>query len=259
MSSIGSLWIYPIKSLPGKSVETAKILRAGNLEFDRRWAICDASGEVVNAKRTAAIHPISATYDDAFERVTLAAGARFAAQVFSLADERQAIERWLSQYFGFACVLVENAQTGIPDDLDSPGPTIVSTATLELVASWFPGVAVDEARRRFRANVELAGVEPFWEDRLYGPIGETRTIHLGQAVLDGVNPCQRCIVPSRDSLTGEMTFAFSKRFAEHRRATLPAWAAAERFNHFYRLAVNTRAPLEQRIATLRVGDPVAVV
>ena len=51
---------------------------------------------------------------------------------------------------------------------------------------------------------------------------------------------------------------FQKTFAENRREGLPPWAAASRFDHFYRLAVNTR-PSDSGTGTIRAGDPVTVL
>ena len=55
--------IYPIKSLDGKVVDRSKISAGGALSFDRRWAIVDADGKVVNAKRTAKIQQIRSRFD----------------------------------------------------------------------------------------------------------------------------------------------------------------------------------------------------
>ena len=49
-----------------------------------------------------------------------------------------------------------------------PGPTLISTASLEEVARWF-GFDLAEARRRFRANLEIGGCEAFWKDTLASP------------------------------------------------------------------------------------------
>jgi hypothetical protein len=40
---------------------------------------------------------------------------------------------------------------------------------------------------------------------------------------------------------------------------LPEWAEKSRFNHFYRLAVNTIVPADQAGKMVRVGDEVQVV
>jgi hypothetical protein len=45
--------------------------------------------------------------------------------------------------------------------------------------------------------------------------------------------------------------------SERRAATLPDWAERTRFDHFYRLTVNTRAP-RQAGRTVRIGDPVVL-
>ena len=55
--------IYPIKSLDGKIVDRAKISPGGALKFDRRWAIVDERGKIVNAKRTAKIQQLRSKYD----------------------------------------------------------------------------------------------------------------------------------------------------------------------------------------------------
>jgi hypothetical protein len=67
-------------------------------------------------------------------------------------------------------------------------------------------------------------------------------------------------VPSRWSLTGEVgpVAAFAKRFAEQRQRNLPPWANSSRFDHYYRLAVNT-CPSQTGESILQVGDEVSVL
>jgi uncharacterized protein YcbX len=164
---------------------------------------------------------------------------------------------WLGRIVGRPVAVRRDDAGGFPDDERAPGPTIVSTATLAAVAAWFPGLDVESVRRRLRANIEVDGVPAFWEDRLYGLAGETVPFRVGDVTLEGTNPCQRCVVPSRDPVTGAVIPAFSKHVAERRAATLPAWAERSRFDHFYRLAVNTRAR-RQAGRTIRTGDPVVL-
>jgi uncharacterized protein YcbX len=64
---------------------------------------------------------------------------------------------------------------GFPDDTDSPGPTLVSEASLDTVAKWFAFDA-EQTRRRFRANITIDGLPAFGEDRWYGS-----TIRIGDA------------------------------------------------------------------------------
>jgi uncharacterized protein YcbX len=252
-ATLARITIYPIKSLDGVAVESVAVLPNGALENDRRFALVDADGHYVHGKRTAAVHCIRAAYD--LSQMTV----RFDGIVeFSLADERREIGEWLTEATGITCGLVENATGGFPDDTDAPGPTLLSTATLSDVAGWFPGLTLDEVRRRFRANLEVSGVEPFWEDRLVGPAGTAVPFRVGRVPWVGVNPCQRCVVPTRDSASGEATAGFQKAFAVAREQQLPAWASRERFNHFYRLAVNTQLATGPSASRLHVGDSVTL-
>lgn len=145
---------------------------------------------------------------------------------------------------------------GFPDDLKSSGPTVISSATLAEVASWFPDISVDEIRRRFRANIEIDDTPPFWEDQLFAEKGEILSFHVGKVQFEGTYPCQRCPVPTRDAFTGEAYPNFQKIFVEKRKETLPEWAKLSQFNHFYRLSVNTRIPESEAGKILKVGDVV---
>lgn len=263
MPRVASITVYPIKSLPGISVDAARVLPSGALEFDRRWALVDDDRSFVNAKRTAAIHGLDARFDLAVRQVSLSCGAGQEWHSFDLdAGGAGDLEAFLGNALRCSVRLVENAERGLPDDNDSPGPTIVSRASFQAVASWFPGMSVDEARRRFRANIEIAGeheaIEPFWEDRLCAPAGRTIPFRIGEVALEGTNPCQRCVVPSRDPSSGAVIEGFARRFSQQRERTIPAWAPRDRFDHFYRLAVNTRLAAGCTGGTIRVGDGVVL-
>jgi uncharacterized protein YcbX len=245
--------VFPIKSLDGVNVESVAVLPNGALENDRRFALVDAAGRFVNGKRTAAVHRLRTEYDLAQMSVRFNGVAGF-----SLRDQQREIGQWLSIALGIACVVAENTSGGFPDDTDAPGPTLLSAATLEEVTRWFPGLTLAETRRRFRANLEVAGVEPFWEDRLVGQAGTKVPFQIGSLCWLGVNPCQRCVVPTRDSANSEIRPGFQKEFAAARESRLPAWAPRDRFNHFYRLAVNTQFAAGQSPTRLSVGDAVAL-
>jgi uncharacterized protein YcbX len=137
------------------------------------------------------------------------------------------------------------------------GPTIVSEGSLQEVARWFPGLTVEAARRRFRTNLELDRAEPFWEDRLFGGSDELKPFRIGKVSFRGHNPCQRCVVPSRDPESGIQSIqSFQKVFMAARNGSLPPWANRDRFNHYYRFAVNTSIPASEVGKILRVGDTV---
>ena len=55
--------LFPIKSLPSVSVQSAQVLSSGALRYDRKFALRDGDGRMVNAKRMTEIHLISAQFN----------------------------------------------------------------------------------------------------------------------------------------------------------------------------------------------------
>jgi uncharacterized protein YcbX len=156
-------------------------------------------------------------------------------------------------------IIVRYSADGFPDDTIANGPTIVSTASLQAVCEWFPGLTVDDVRHRFRASLEIDGVPAFWEDCLFGE--DERSVvrfRIGDVAFEGSNPCARCPVPPRDPFTGVNLDGFQKRFTQFREATLPAWSPRERFDHFYRFTTNTRVASAESNKLLRVGEALAM-
>ena len=255
-AQVASITIFPMKSCEGRALDAASVTASGALLHDRQFALVDPNGRFINAKSTPLIHqlrldvdPVSREFDVGRRDEEVVLHGRIDADSPQLSD-------WLSEFFSLEVSIVENDLTGFPDDLGAVGPTIISTATLETVARWFDGLTVDEVRRRFRANVEVDGIEPFWEDRLFRSDRQPQPFRVGDVQFGGINPCQRCVVPSRNSQTGEVAPAgFSQQFSRRREETLPDWAALEHFNHYYRLSTNTRL-LEPGSGIIHVGDKV---
>ena len=307
MPTLDRIAVYPVKSLDGVELTEARLLPGAGLERDRRWQLVDLDGRVVNAKRTALLHAIRAEY--AIEGLA-AAGPdpglpQLAANVIALAVDPAAlaaaavpgIERlrglspdlfplvpgsegpcgWLSEALGFDVLLLERPEGGFPDDRDAPGPTLVATATLAEVARWF-SFDLDEARRRFRVNLELGGCDAFWEDTLAAPARpelepdistlspalpadpyaalpppEPRAFTIGPARLVATNPCRRCVVPTRDSRTGAETACFRDAFEARRSRSLRPDVDVSAWSHIYRMAVNTVTVVGGPLAS---GSPV---
>ncbi|KAI9134618.1 MOSC domain-containing protein [Acaryochloris sp. CCMEE 5410] len=256
MPHLARIALYPFKSLDGVMVQSANILASGALEHDREYACFDRQGKVVNGKRFAQIHQLRSQCSNDYQTLTLQA-PHTEPQTFHIEQERSDLEAWLSDFFQFDIQVQQNSALGFPDDTDSPGPTLISTATLEAVAAWYPDLTVTELRRRLRTNLEIGGVPAFWEDQLFADAKHLVQFQIGSVVLEGVNPCQRCIVPTRDSQSGVATPKFQKTFLHNRKQTLPDWVNLARFNHFYRLAVNTRIPKDQD-SVLTQGDIIRI-
>jgi uncharacterized protein len=249
--------VYPIKSLDGVSVKESRLTPGGILEFDRVHAMVDEAGAHVNAKRLPSVQLLRTEFAPDFQEVAISVTGQESRHQFSL-RERAPLNRWLSDYFGFAVSLITEDNSGYPDDRAAPGPTITSQASLEEVTRWYPELSLESARRRFRSNLELTNCEPFWEDRLFGKPGELKPFQVGDVQFQGHNPCQRCVVPTRDPDSADPVASFQKIFMARRRETLPAWSEKERFNHYYRFAINTSIPATETGKILRVGDTVNV-
>jgi len=265
MPRLARIDIHPIKSLNPVSVPEIPVLPSGALAYDRRWAIINEEEKKVNGKKEPRIHLLTLEVPDLSQitKVLLSSDIGQLEADLALEDDRYELEQYLSEHFGYPVKLIENETGGFPDDQDNQGPTLVSTASLELVSSWFPVMTVEEARLRFRANLEIDEVEPFWEDTLYGKEGEHVPFQIGNVVFEGVSPCVRCVVPTRDPETGEKTDFFTKTFQEKREEHLPDHVERSRFNHFFRFTINThlgrqpeQADAEMKIA---VGDEVEVL
>lgn len=257
---LSKIIVYPIKSLDGVDCTDTRVLDSGAIVFDRTWALFDTRDGVVNGKRHASVHRLRATVDRGNQTISLRdeSGRGLQPGTFALGEDNLDLEQWLATYFGFAVVLRRNAVVGHPDDLDSPGPTVISVATLREIGRWF-GLSLEQIRARLRTNLEIDGVPAFWEDRLFGAKQTSVRFRIGDVAFDGINPCQRCVVPPRDPITGANDDSFVRRFVELRERTLPSWSTRDRFDHFYRIAINTRLAAETRGRTIRVGDRVEIL
>jgi uncharacterized protein YcbX len=257
MAHVAALRVYPVKGLDGEPVDETALRPGGTLAHDRAFALVDPdSGDPLNAKDLPALHEFATAYDRATRTLTVAppAGDR---REFDLGDDddRAAAGDWFGERLDAAVALERDDDTGFVDR-PSMGPSVVSTATLEAVASWFDDLTVDGARRRLRANVEVGGVPAFWEDRFVG--ADAPDFTAGGVRFEGVTPCNRCVVPSRDPDTGDPLPAFRETFLAERERSFPEWADWEAFDHYYAAMILARAPEVTGGETLAVGDDVAV-
>lgn len=254
MARLERLRIYPVKSLDGIDVASARVLDGGTLQYDREFAFYDEQGEVVNGKRKSVVHELETEFD--FEtselRVETATGDRHQCNLASNPDRAEA---WFKDVFDETVELRRDRNLGYVDRREM-GPSLISTATIETVANWFDDSTVEGVRRRLRSNIEVSGVPAFWEDQFVGESAPTLTI--GSVRFDGVTPCGRCVVPERDPDTGERNEHFRERFLRKRRETFPAWADPDAFEHWYQVMIITRVHESDRDQSIAVGDPVVV-
>ena len=255
---LARIQIYPIKSLDPLDLEVAEVVAGAGLRGDREFAFFEAGDRVLNAKRARErLLSIRAIHGVERERVELRTSE--GSGRFDLTRDREALEAFVSEWLGRPVELRRDGVRGFPDDPEASGPTVVGTGSIELVAQWFDW-DVDEVRRRFRSNLEIAGLRPFEEDLLFGPPGEPRRFRIGAVELLGTNPCARCVVPSLDSRgRASADTLFTRKFASLRERHASTGSRIHRYDHYYRFAVNTRLAPEQREKELRVGDDLEFV
>ncbi len=255
---LANIRLHPVKSLDPVHVKEARIGPGGGLEFDRAWALYSVDGQWVNGKRTTAIHLIRAAYAPDVSSVTLSVegdSRKIPTTTFAFPGDTAAASKWFSDFFEQP-ITVRHSPEGFPDDNIASGPTIVSTASLQAVCDLFSGMDVDEARQRFRTTLEIEGVPVFWEDQLFGEEERSAVrFRIGEVNFEGSNPCARCPVPPRNPRTGEIIPGFQKIFSDYRRSHVPSWTPESRFDHYYRLATNTRVASSEAGKVLRLGDP----
>ncbi len=254
MGRLERIRVYPVKGFDGVDLERARLREGGTLAYDREFALFDDAGDVLNSKRTPRVHELATDFSTETGMLSVESpdGER---EAFDLEGGRDRTSKWFSDYFEMDLTLRRNRTAGFVDRPDM-GPSVISTATIEAVASWFDEMTVESARRRVRANLEIAGVPAFWEDRFVG--ADATGFEIGDVRLEGATPCGRCVVPQRDPDTGEALPAFRERFVEKRRETFPEWADEAAFDHLYTLMLIARVPLPERGSTMAVGDEVRV-
>jgi uncharacterized protein YcbX len=257
MAAVERLRIYPVKGLDGIELETSELTPGGTLAGDREFALITDDGTRFNGKQSSRIHELSTDFDPASGTLRVEPPAGDPA-TFELHDEaeRDRAATWFEDFFGDAPLeLRRDTDQGFVDRT-SMGPSVISTATLEEVASWFDDLTVESARRRLRANVEVSGVPAFWEDRFVGE--DAPAFEAGGVRFEGVTPCARCAIPARDPDTGEPLPEFRTRFIEKRRETFPEWADEEAFDHYFTMMLIARVPEQFRDGKISVGDAVTV-
>ncbi|WP_049985997.1 MOSC domain-containing protein [Halobellus rufus] len=255
MAELDRIRVFPVKGFDGIDVRAADVLAGGTIEGDREFAFFDADGTVLNGKRSALVHELDVDFDPSTGTLTVETPHGETEQ-FDLSRDAARAEAWFGDYFDADLSLRSDEDRGFVDRREM-GPSVVSTATLETIATWFEELTVDGARRRLRANLEISGVPAFWEDRFVGD--DAPAFEIGGVRFEGVTSCGRCVVPGRDPDTGAVTPNFREQFVEKRRETFPEWADPSDFEHFFTAMLIAEVPERDRGRRLRVGDGVRIL
>ncbi|WP_198263529.1 MOSC domain-containing protein [sulfur-oxidizing endosymbiont of Gigantopelta aegis] len=227
---VSQLWIYPLKSMRGISLDSVQLEKRG-FQYDRRWMLIDENNRFITQRQ----HPKMTLIEPSFEKGIADYGLSVRApdmpvliipypdQQIELYDEVEvtcwddqvkahhintAIDNWFSEFLGVDCQLVY-----MPDDSIRPvDPDYVLDKEKDIASfsDGFPNLVISEASladlnnrvdidlsmNRFRPNIVISGCEAYAEDQLG---------HFKIAAIDfyAVKPCSRCVITTVNPENGE--------------------------------------------------------
>jgi len=202
MSSVESIYRYPIKGFPGERLESAALVRNEGIAGDRSIAIGDGKLPVNEEGAWTpcqAFHRMSTRPDlTTFQVDRKQNGLKLIAPdgMIQNIDETKSHFDTMSSKFG-GPTLIHRARNnrGFWDHQDA-AISIINLATIEAIGKIL-NCTIDPLR--FRANIYVRA-EPWSEFQWLG-----QKIELGNAQLNIIRPIDRCKTTSVDVNTGEMT------------------------------------------------------
>jgi uncharacterized protein YcbX len=178
---VAEIWRYPVKSMAGERLDSCTVAETG-LEGDRRWALVDGTanraGKLLTIRQQERLLAYRASLKVSGLEVVSPEGetrpldAGMVARLAAEASRPLTLRELEGANFDDSPVLIVN---------------LASVAAFALQA----GVPVDH--RRFRANLYVDGLEP--EEEI-GWLG--RLVATGDAEMEVVSRCERCVVITRD-------------------------------------------------------------
>jgi uncharacterized protein YcbX len=256
--ALSKITIYPVKSLDGVVLQRALITEGGCLLHDREYAISDDEGNFITGKTNPLVHSLRSQVDFENEIICFRQIKEPAWIHFHLQKEKSSIQSYLSDYFGIQTLFLQNKTGRFMDIPDISGVTVLSASSLQEVSFWF-NIDLEQARKRFRATIEIENVSAFWEDHLFSKEGRGIEFKVGDVTMFGMSPRARCVVPTRNPQTGEVTHAFPKLFARRRASTVPEWSTLKEYGHHYYLTVNCYIPATEVGKSIQTGDEIKIL
>ena len=250
--------VYPIKSLDGLALDAAQVMPTG--APGERSPLCDALRQAawISGKTNPGVHPLRAAFDQDAPRAPAFRDGRAAGE-FSLSGDLAPLNAWLSDYFEEPVMVVENRRRRFsrryrfarPHD---PGPTDAGGSS-HLVHDAYGRRAAPPLSR----NLEFEGVAPFCEDRLVADGRHVVRFAIGEVVFEGSRPASAIHRPYARFAYGRDLSALRPPVRRARAATLPSWTVTDRFDHYYRLTVNTRLSPLSAAGEIHLGDEVRIL
>jgi len=218
---ITDLFIYPVKSLAGISLQASALDNMG-LQYDRRWMLVSPDGLFLTQRKFPQMALINTQLEAGRLVLTKEGCDPHVVPEVTASNETMQVriwhdtlhvplvskesDAWLSDALGTPCHLVY-----IPDDvIRQCDPEFAKQGEHTGFADGFPILVISQASlddlngrlknpvemRRFRPNIVVSGCQPFAEDNW----GE---FSVGDVAMRGVKRCSRCILTTVDPEKGE--------------------------------------------------------
>ena len=214
---VSEVWIYPIKSLGGIRLSSAKILPKG-IEYDRRWMLIDKDNMFMTQRENPAMALFKLSFTegqfivhhtgDTIELPFTYGSDPIQSQVWDDGVEVYEVSpfhsKWFSEKLGVECRLVS-----FPDTNERPiDPRYAFNNEQVSLADGYPLLVIGQASlddlnyrmnqplpmNRFRPNIVFTGGEPYEEDGW-------KNFRIGANRFAGVKPCARCVLTTIDQDT----------------------------------------------------------
>ncbi|MBK9151538.1 MAG: MOSC domain-containing protein [Saprospiraceae bacterium] len=234
MYTVEEIWIYPVKSFAGISVENAQALHSG-FEHDRRWMLLDAENHFVTQREIPKLclfipsiegNILRITYEDQSAELYIQSneGKIFESRIWDdtalVCEADKSASRFISDILQKELKLVrifdeasryhfsETSGKKYPVSLADGYPYLmISRQSMELLQQK---AGSEFSVKRFRPNLVISASEAHQEDTW-------RQLGIGQAAFENVKPCARCIMVNVDPDSARVTKQPLKSLSHYRK------------------------------------------
>ncbi|MCU0390584.1 MAG: MOSC domain-containing protein [Thermoflexibacter sp.] len=222
--TLSQINIYPVKSLGGISLSSAKVESRG-LAYDRRWLLINAENQFITQRE----HPkLSLIRVDLQEEHLIFSYAHYPNEVLKISTQehdnkllnvriwndvckanllRKEVSEWFGEILGTDCRLVKMAE----DDNRLVDKDYAFRQEVVSFADAYPFLIIGQSSlddlntrldnpvemRRFRPNFVFEGGLPYEEDTW-------KKFTIGNVAFAGVKPCARCVLTTVNPEKGEI-------------------------------------------------------
>lgn len=214
MSTLSAINLYPVKGLGATPLERAQLELGGGLLHDRRYGMCFGDPATLEANLVESWKPwnqcytlkiekgsvlakLRVSYDPADEELGLSHSDKKVQANPATAAGRKSLEEYIADTIGLQVSLADSIHLPLWDwGLQAP-VTILNLATVADLSTKI-NYTVDPLR--FRANLLIAGLEP-WVENEWEP---GQQIQVGNVTLELVRQITRCAATKVNPVTAEI-------------------------------------------------------